>query len=169
MTILAFPTKLQGAEHQQRPEIHLDLHRERSVTMLDWQARIIEECHRHDTLNPALIGALERMNLLDRCTFLASDYAGGPLRFRFIGCPTILVLGRAWARTNLGRPHEENLHAEFPVSLGAEYVKAIGGEVVHNRINMSGAGAVPSYTHALVGWRAADGREAVLSAIALAA
>lgn len=168
--VLTFPTdrSTSTANPSARPAIHLELHRERSATMLDWQARIVEECQKHETLNPALVTALKRMGLLDRCTFLLNDHAGGPLRFRYIGCPTILVLGRAWARQNLGRPHVENPHGDFPVNLGAEYAEAVhGGEPVHNRVRMHGPAVVPSYTHVLAGWRRDDGREAVLSAIAL--
>lgn len=151
------------------PAIRLDLHRESSGHMLDWQAAIIAECRRHDTLNAQLVANLKRAGLLERCTFLASDTPGGPLRFRYIGCPTVTMLGRAWARQHLGRPHLENPHAEFVDLMSPLYAEAIeGDEAMHNLITMHGPWAEGRpYTHVLCGWQAQDGRRAVLSAIEL--
>ncbi|MGQ9371945.1 hypothetical protein [Azospirillum sp. ST 5-10] len=151
-----------------RPAIRLDLHREPTSRMADWQADVIWECRRHAELCPAVFGYLKRTDLLHRCTFLASDTPDGPLLFRYIGAPTIAVLGRGWARQQLGRPHVDNPHADFPAHLGTEYATAMEDGPVFNQIAMHGLGADPwLYSHALCGWRARDGRRAVLSAIAL--
>ena len=153
----------------QRPAIHLEIQRQRGATAADWQAAVIAECRRHETLNPALVANLKRAGLLERCTFLASDTPGGPLRFRYIGCPTITMLGRAWARHHLGRPHVENPHAEFVDVMSPLYAEAIeGDEPVHNLVTMCGLWPEGRpYTHVLCGWQAQDGRRAVLSAIEL--
>ncbi|HYD68493.1 hypothetical protein [Azospirillum sp.] len=151
------------------PAIHLEIERRRGAVVADWQAAVIAECRRHETLNPALVANLKRAGLLERCTFLASDTPAGPLRFRYIGCPTIAMLGRGWARRHMGRPHMENPHVEFPDALAPLYAEAIdGGEPLHNRVTMHGPWAEGRpYTHVLCGWKAADGRRAILSAIAL--
>lgn len=164
-TVLNFPAIGVAA----RPEIHLDLHRETTARMADWQAAIIRECQRHEELCPAIFDFLKRTKLLHRCTFLASDVPGGPLLFRYIGAPTIAVLGRGWARQQLGQPEEEDPFEAVATTVGAQYVEAIsGGEALFNTVATTGMGSHPmSFDHALFGWEARDGRRAVLSAITL--
>lgn len=153
-----------------RPTLHLQISRQRCGTMADWQAAIVAECRRHRTLCRPVFDFLKGSGLLTRCTFLASDTPDGPLVFRHIGAPTLSVLGRAWGRAMLNQPTEDDPHTEFSASINAQYASAIAGEVVHNRIVMLGPWADGKpYTHALYGWRADDGRRAVLSAIALEA
>lgn len=162
--IITLPKLARGAP---RPLVRLDLHREPLSLMVDWQSAVVAECRRHGSLNPSIFGYLKSSGLLSRCVFLSSDSAGDALRFRFFSAATVATLGRAWARQNLGQPHEDNPHRDFPASLSNEYTEAVdGGEVLFNRLTLHGTTAEPKpYSHVLIGWRAADGRRAVLSVI----
>ncbi|CAO3416517.1 hypothetical protein [Azospirillum argentinense] len=155
-----------GAE---RPGEGLDLHRLPLGAAADWQAAIVGECRRHGALSPGLFTYLERAGLLDRCTFLASDGADDPLRFRYLGAPTRNFFGRGWARQMAGRPDRDDPHRAIAEELGAEYREAMeGGGPILNRVVITGLSVAPlRYAHMLVGWRDASGRRAVLSAIDL--
>lgn len=168
-TILTFPTKVRGATV--RPAIRADVAVEHKPLRLcaDWQSAIAEECRRQRILNPRVFEFLHTTGLLERCTFLATEVAGGPLVLRHIGMPTLTKLGRAWGRAMLGQPLEGSPHPEFAHSVEAQYSAAItSGELLLNRVEVHGIGAPFAYTHLLVGWED-SGRRAVLSAIALAA
>ncbi|MBP2294704.1 hypothetical protein [Azospirillum rugosum] len=134
-------------------------------TAADWQRAIIEECRRQRTLTPSVFAYLKTAGLLDRCTFLASEGPADPLRFCYIGAPTLRVLGRAWGRSVLNQPVDLDPHEEFAHRVGAEYAEAMGaGEAVFNRFSVTGLGRPFVYTGAVVGW-SEGGRRAVLSAI----
>lgn len=164
-TVLHFPTE-RGAQRPATTEISV---RRQSFSMCaDWQLAIAEECRRQRTLNPRVFEYLKTNGLLPRCTFLASDEPGAPLRFRYIGSPTLSKLGRAWGRSMLGQSLDVSPHEEFSSSVKAQYGAAIdSGELVLNRIDVHGIGRPFAYTHLLVGWED-KGRRAVLSAINLA-
>ena len=138
---------------------------------VDWQAAIVAECRRLGALSPALFAFLERMALLDRCTFLASDGADDPLRFRYLGAPTRAFFGRGWARTMLGKSEGEDVHAGLVQGFHAAYAEAVeGGEALFNRVVISGLSVAPLvYRHALIGWQDRAGRRAVLSCMAVPA
>ena len=167
MTVLTLPAMMQrGAT---RPAILPEITVRRQVLRqcADWQGAIAEECRRQRTLNLRVFDYLKTSGLLPRCTFLATDEAGTPLRFRYIGAPTLAKLGRAWGRSMLGQPLDLSPHAEFSASVDAQYGAAIAsGELVLNRIEVHGIGQAFAYTHLLVGWED-RGRRAVLSAIDL--
>lgn len=162
--ILAFPTTNRGAAA--RPEIEVEHQPLRRCA--DWQADIARECRRQRTLNPGIFHYLRFSGLIECCTFLASETAGGPLVFQHISVPTLTKLGRAWGRSMLGQPIDGSSHTEFTHSVESQYGAAISsGELLLNRIEVHGIGAPFAYTHLLVGWE--DGRRrAVLSAINLA-
>ena len=157
---------LSNGRGAQRPA---GLHRLPLGAAADWQAAIVGECRRHGALSPALFAFLERTGLLDRCTFLASDGADDPLRFRYLGAPTRSFFGRGWARQMAGRPDQDDPHHTLAEGFAAQYREAVdGGIPVLNRVVISGLSAVPlRYAHMLIGWRDASGRRAVLSAIDL--
>lgn len=154
----------QGAR---RPVEGLDLQRLPLGAAVEWQAAIVGECRRQRSLTPELFAYLERTGLLDRCTFLASDGADDPLRFRYLGAPTRAFFGRGWARGMLGRPDQDDPHQALALRFAAEYLEAVeGGAPVLNRVVITGMSAVPLvYQHALIGWKDCAGRRAVLSAM----
>ncbi len=164
MSVIAFPTiKDRGAQRPSFPLIEIT--RLTLEDAADWQAQIVAECRRQRVLSPSLTGWLKARGLLARCTFLSSDEPGGALCFRFLGEPTLSVLGRAWGRSVLNRPDEQDPHVEFAQNVGAQYAESIGaGEAVFNRVVVSGVGRPFVYTHALYGWED-RGRRAVLSAV----
>lgn len=132
-----------------------------------WQMQIMTECRRQRKLTPSLPAWLKAQGLMTRCVFLSSDEPGEPLIFRYIGTPTLSVLGRAWGRANLNRPTDRDPHAEFAHRVGTEYTEAISaGEAVFNRVSVTGMGQPFVYTHALYGWES-YGRRAILSAVDL--
>ncbi|MGY0713121.1 hypothetical protein [Azospirillum argentinense] len=149
----------------QRSGEGLDLQRLPLGAAADWQAAIVGECRRHGALSPGLFTYLERTGLLDRCTFLASDGADDPLRFRYLGAPTRNFFGRGWARQMAGRPDQDDPHRAIAQRFAAEYLEAVeGGVPVLNSVVISGLSAAPLvYTHALYGWRDSSGRRAILS------
>ena len=131
----------------------------------DWQRAIIEECRWQRTLSPSVFRFLEGAGLLSRCTFMASEGPAAPLRFCYIGAPTVGALGRAWARSVLNQPVDQDPHEEFAHRVGAEYAEAMGaGEALFNRFSVTGLGRPFVYTGAVFGW-SEGGRRAVLSAI----
>lgn len=163
MSVLQFPTMDRGAQRPASQEF--DVQRLTFADAADWQRAIIEECRRQRTLTPAVFSFLKAEGLIDRCTFLASEAPGAAIRFRYIGAPTLRVLGRAWGRSVIGQPEEVDPHSEFSRRVGLEYAEAIGaGEALFNRFSVTGLGRPFVYTQALYGW-ADRGRRAVLSCI----
>lgn len=162
-TIVQFPAP--EARHA-RPAPEITITRQPVNRAADWQEAIAQECRRHRRLTPAVFAFLRTTGLLSRCTFLASE-PGGPLTFRFIGVPTLTVLGTAWARGVLHQPDEADPHADFAAAIGEQYADAIeSGDIVFNTIAVQGIGQGFRYTHMLAGWTE-HGRRAVLSAVAL--
>lgn len=101
-----------------------------------------------------------------RCTFLASNGPDAPLTFRYIGAPTIKVLGAKWASDHLGQPEEADPHQVLADGVGAQYREAIeGGEAVFNHALLTMSGVVYPFTHTLIGWADGAGRRAVLSCV----
>lgn len=165
MTIIAL--QLANGRGAQRPTTApaIDVSRLSLVEAADWQQQIMAECRRQRVLTPSLPTWLKRSGLMDRCTFLASDGPGLPLVFRYLGAPTLSVLGRAWGRSVLNQPDETDPHIDYAHRIGAEYAETIdAGEAVFNRITVSGMGRPFIYTHALYGWED-RGRRAILSAV----
>ena len=162
MTILQF-TRQGPAPRPATPEIEaqrLPMH-----AAADWQLAIVEECRRQRNLTPTVFRFLDGTGLLSRCTFMASEGPTDPLRFCYIGAPTLRVLGRAWGRSVLNQPVDMDPHEEFAHRVGAEYAEAMGaGEALFNRFAVTGLGRPFVYTQALFGW-SEGGRRAVLSAI----
>lgn len=146
------------------PTVIID--RQRLRRAADWQLAIVDECRRHRSLNPSLVAYLKGSGLLSRCTFLAAA-PGEPLVFRFIGQPTVSVLGTEWARRQLGQPEDSDPHRDFATSVGGQYHEAIeSGEALYNRIVTRGVTASPfAYDHTLIGWTLPSGERALLSAI----
>ncbi|MFC5358815.1 hypothetical protein [Azospirillum himalayense] len=161
MPVLHFPD--QGTR---RPaEVVIDTRRLTMRSAAEWQQQIVTECRRQRTLTPTVFRFLKGSGLLGRCTFLASEGPAEPLRFCYIGAPTVGVLGRGWARSVLDQPVDQDPHTEFACRVGLEYAEAIGaGEALFNRIAVAGVGRPFVYTQALFGWDD-RGRRAVLSAI----
>ncbi|MBB3264069.1 hypothetical protein FHW79_001684 [Azospirillum sp. OGB3] len=161
MPVLHFPD--QGTR---RPaEVVIDTRRLTMRNAADWQQQIVAECRRQRTLTPAVFRFLKDSGLLSRCTFLASEGPADPLRFCYIGAPTVAVLGRAWARSVLDQPVDRDPHTEFARRVGAEYVEAMaGGEALVNRFSVAGLGRPFDYVQALFGW-SDGGRRAVLACI----
>lgn len=161
MAILHFPD--QGVPRS--AEIAIDTRRLTMRNAADWQQQIVAECRRQRTLTSAVFRFLKDSGLLSRCTFLASEGPADPLRFFYIGAPTIAVLGRAWARSVLDQPVEQDPHTEFARRVGAEYIEAMaGGEALVNRFSVAGLGRPFDYVQALFGW-SEGGRLAVLACI----
>ncbi|WP_448208580.1 hypothetical protein [Azospirillum sp. sgz302134] len=165
MSVITFPIQDRGAA---RPaSLDIEARRLAMTSAADWQQDIITECRRQRSLNPSVFAYLKDGGLLDRCTFLASEGPSDPLRFRYIGTPTLSVMGGAWGRSVIGQPEEVDPHSEFAHRIGLEYAEAIGGgEALFNRIAVTGLGRPFVYTQALFGWED-RGRRAVLSAIAV--
>lgn len=162
MSVVAFPSY---RADDLRFALCTEVHRLSLPDAAEWQQQIIAECRRQRSLSPAVFAFLKSERLLDRCTFLASEQPEAPLLFKYIGAPTLSVLGRAWGRSMLNQPEEVDPHAEFAHSVGAQYAESIGaGEALFNRISVTGMGKPLVYTHALYGW-AEGGRRAVLSAV----
>lgn len=162
MNVLRFPPD-RGSPRPISPEITVS--RLALDAAADWQRTILAECRRQRTLTPSVFAYLKRTGLLERCTFLASMDPGSALAFRYLGTPTLGVLGRAWGRSALNRPLDANSHSELSDSAGAQYAEAIeGGEAVFNRISVTGLGQPFVYTHAVYGW-IDRGRRAALSCI----
>ncbi|MBP2311873.1 hypothetical protein [Azospirillum soli] len=164
MAVITFPaTQDRGALRPVSTEVSIQRLAMSSAT--EWQRQIMTECRRQGILNPAVFAYLKANRLLDRCTLLASEGPTSPLLFKFIGVPTLSVLGRAWGRSVLGQPEDIDPHVEFAHSIGMQYVEAIGaGEALFNRISVTGVGRPFVYTHAVYGW-SDRGRRAVLSCI----
>ncbi|CAO3372918.1 hypothetical protein [Azospirillum argentinense] len=163
MSVISFPNQDRGA---QRPAFQeFDVQRLTFADAADWQRTIIGECRRQRTLSPAVFSFLKAEGLIDRCTFLASEAPGDAIRFRYIGVPTLRVLGRAWGRSVIGQPEAQDPHSEFAYRVGLEYAEAIGaGESLFNQFSVTGLGRPFVYTQALYGWED-RGRRAVLSCI----
>ncbi|AIB13993.1 hypothetical protein ABAZ39_18860 (plasmid) [Azospirillum argentinense] len=161
MGAVHFLTNGRGAQH---PAGGLHLQRLPMGAAVDWQAAVMMECRRQGALSPGLFAYLERAGLLERCTFLASDGAADPLRFRYLGAPTRNFFGRGWARQMAGRPDQDDPHHVLAEGFAAEYLEAMeGGVPVLNRVVISGLSAAPLvYQHALIGWKERTGRRAVL-------
>ncbi|WP_448206500.1 hypothetical protein [Azospirillum sp. sgz302134] len=163
MSVITFPMQDRGA----MPPASLDIEAQRltMTSAADWQQDIIAECRRQRSLNPAVFAYLKDGGLLDRCTFLASEGPSDPLRFRYIGTPTLSVMGRAWGRSVIGQPEEVDPHTEFAHRIGLEYAEAMtAGEGLFNHFVVTGLGRPFAFTHALYGW-SDRGRRAVLSCI----
>lgn len=161
--VVAFPQR--GAT---RPAIvHAELERQPVRMANDWMQAVAAECGRHATLCPPIFDFLKRTGLLSRCVLIASD-PGGPLTWRYVGQPTISVMGRAWGRSNLGQPVTADERADFGNTMGGCYAETIDtGHVLVNRVRLHGLGRPLVYLHSLIGWRASDGRRAVLSCVQL--
>ncbi|QCO00033.1 hypothetical protein D3093_32720 (plasmid) [Azospirillum argentinense] len=163
MSVISFPNQDRGAQRPASPEF--DVQRLTFADAADWQRAIIGECRRQRTLTPAVFSFLKAEGLIDRCTFLASEAPGDAIRFRYIGMPTLRVLGRAWGRSVIGQPEEVDPHSEFAHRVGLEYAEAIGaGEALFNRFSVTELGRPFVYTQALYGWED-RGWRAVLSCI----
>ena len=160
--VLAFPTR--GA---QRPAVvHAELERQPVRVANDWMQEVAAECGRHATLCPPVFDFLKRTGLLTRCVLIASD-AGGPLTWRYIGEPTVKVMGRGWGRANLGQPVTADERADFGNTMGTSYAEALAtGSAVVNRVHLIGLASPLVYRHSLIGWEA-NGRRAVLSCVQL--
>ncbi len=162
MPILHFPDP---TGTRRLAEIVIDTRRLTKRSAADWQCQVIEECRRQRALTPAVFSFLKATGLLSRCTFLASEGPADPLRFHYIGAPTIGVLGRAWARSVLDQPVDQDPHTEFACRVGAEYAEAIAsGEALFNSFSVTGLGRPFDYVQALFGW-SDGGRRAVLACI----
>lgn len=146
--------------------IHAELERQPVRVANDWMQAVAAECGRHATLCPPVFDFLKRTGLLSRCVLIASDEAG-PLTWRYVGQPTIKVMGRGWGRSNLGQPVTEDERADFGDAMGDCYAEAIDtSEAVVNRVRLHGLGRPLVYLHSLIGWQA-NGRRAVLSCVQL--
>lgn len=152
----------------QRPAIvHAELERQPIRVANDWMQAVAAECGRHRTLCPPIFDYLKRTGLITRCVLIASD-PSGPLTWRYIGEPTVSVMGRSWGRANLGRPVLEDERADFGDSMGASYAESVDtGEVLVNRVWLHGLASPLVYLHSLIGWKTSDGRRAVLSCVQL--
>jgi len=163
MTAPTFPITNRGAQRPSFPMIEIS-HLTRADAA-DWQVAVMAECRRLKMLTPSLTGWLKGAGLLSRCTFLSSDGPGEPLCFRDLGEPMLPVLGRAWSRSMLNPPDDQDPHIEFAQNVGAQYAESIGaGETIFSRVIVSGVGRPFVYTHALYGWED-RGRRAVLAAV----
>lgn len=147
--------------------VAVEIHRQPLWVGTDWQLAIRDLCRRERQFGPPVLDWLRETGLMSNCLLLASDTRAGPLIFRYIGQPSIKFLGRRWAAERLGTPESENPFHELGDGVGEHYHTAIdGGEILLNRIRLVGMSAEPlTYTHLLVGWRASDGRRALLSCL----
>ncbi|WP_431855295.1 hypothetical protein [Azospirillum sp.] len=161
--VLTFPQR-----SAQRPaRVHAELERQPVHVANDWMQAVAVECGRHSTLCPPIFDFLKRTGLLSRCVLIASD-PGGPLTWRYVGEPTVSVMGRAWGRENLGRPVTVDERADFGDSMNTSYAEAIDtGRPLVNRVRLFGHASPLVYLHSLIGWKASDGRRAVLSCVQL--
>ncbi len=132
-----------------------------------WMLDVAAECARHSTFNRGIIDYLRACGLVNQCVILAAD-PGGPLTFRFIGIPTMIVMGRAWARQNLGRPVAQADGTDFGDAMFASYDDAADGtSPVVNRVSLNGLVRPLTYTHSLIGWRDGAGGRVILSCVQL--
>lgn len=147
-------------------QIEADVHRQPFAIAADWQAAIAEQVRGDRVMSPRLADFLIGSGLLSRCCFLATAHGGGTLVMRHIAAMTVQVLGLAWARTQLGRPHTDDLYRDYAVTIDGQYREAIvGGEILLNRVALHGIRPTPVvYTQMLIGW-SCGAHHAVLSAV----
>lgn len=163
MTVHAFTGRAGRAPRPHHAEV--DLQRLPMRDAAPWQAQVMEECRRLGKPCADVFAWLKAAGLHRRCVLLAAG-PGERLRFRFIGEPTVRVLGAAWARRQLGQTDADDPHRTMAAVLGVEYREALDAGPIVNRVTLSGLSASPLvYTHALVGWRLDTGHRAVLSLI----
>ncbi|CAO3445677.1 hypothetical protein [Azospirillum argentinense] len=166
MSVVALPLMGKAIPHRPVNEA-VTIHRLPVEAASDWQQEVKNECRRQRSLTPAVFDFLKAAGLLDRCTFLASEHQFAPLRFRYIGGPTVRFLGRAWALQQIGKPDLDDPHQTLAEGVGHQYREAIeGGDPVFNRVTITGLSLSPKvYTHMLIGWQQSDGRRALLTCL----
>ncbi|PWC98007.1 hypothetical protein [Azospirillum sp. TSO5] len=164
MTILTLPA-ISGVA--QPRIVRASLERRPLGEAAEWMRDVAAECCRHPTLSRGVVEYLQHRGLVNQCVLLAAE-PSGPLCFQFIGVPTMTVMGRAWARQQIGRAVADADDTEFGDAMFASYEEAVeSGQPVFNRIALDGLASPLIYTHTLVGWRDDTGRRAVLSCVQL--
>lgn len=147
--------------------VRVDVRRHPARAAADWQVQVLDLWRSHPWPRPGFLDDLKNRGWLERCVFLASEGAGRPLAFQFIGTPTIKVFGTDWARSQLGRPHLADPHTDYACDIGEQYQEAIEArKPIYNRLRITGLPGRPvDYSHLLLGWTLPDGRQALLACI----
>jgi hypothetical protein len=142
-----------------------EIHRQPVAVAADWQLTVAEWIRKERSLHPGVVEFLKSTGVLSRCCFLAST-DGGPLVMRHLAAATTRIFGLPWARQQLGKPHVDDLHAEYAAAIDRQYREAMEiREPIYNRLSLEGVGPAPIvYSHMLFGWTCGH-RRAVLSAV----